>query len=268
MPKVIVADIDNTLVSKHEEMSEKTKDAIKKLNEYHILFGIASGRPYCQVNPLINDWGVDVDFVIGANGCELVDLKNNITKTFFLMKPEWFKEIIDFMQPFKANAMMVIDGIQNVQFVDEDVISSSKYMNKHSRVIKDISEYYIENSKIMFRVDPKQMDKCEKYVNAHPSKHYKGFKTQPYLMEFANKDVSKAYALKQYCDSYGISLDDVWAFGDTTNDNDMLMASGRGICMLNGSIDTKEIADEITEKTCKEDGFADYINKNIFEGEK
>lgn len=264
MPKAIVADIDNTLVSKHEEMSGVTKDVISKLAKNHIYFGIASGRPYCQVDPLVKDWGIPVDFVISANGCELVELRTNSTKTFFMMKPEWFKEIIEFMKPFKANAMMVIDGIQNVQFVDEDVISSSKYMNKMPRVIKDISEYYIENSKIMFRVEPSQMDECEKYVNSHPSEFYKGFKTQPYLMEFANKNVSKAYALKEYCDSYSIDLKDVWAFGDTTNDNDMLIASGKGICMLNGSDDTKEIADEITDKTCKDDGFADYINKHLF----
>ena len=44
----------------------------------------------------------------------------------------------------------------------------------------------------------------------------------------------------------------------------MLIAAGKGICMLNGSDDTKKIADEISYKPCSEDGFADYINKKIF----
>jgi hydroxymethylpyrimidine pyrophosphatase-like HAD family hydrolase len=33
--------------------------------------------------------------------------------------------------------------------------------------------------------------------------------------------------------------------------------------MKNGSDDTKAIADAITEKTCDEDGWADYIEKNV-----
>ena len=45
-----------------------------------------------------------------------------------------------------------------------------------------------------------------------------------------------------------IALEDVAAFGDTTNDNDMIAISGTGVCMCNGSDDTKAIADFITEK--------------------
>ena len=267
MVKLVVADIDNTLVPRHNDMSDFTKNIIKKLNDKDILFMIASGRPYCQVKPLIDIWGVKANAVISANGCELVDLDDDSVDHYFMMKPEWFKETIEFMKPFKANAMMVIDGVQNVQFMDDEVMESSKYTGVMPRVIKDISEFYITNSKIMFRVEPSEMDKCEKYVNEHPSKNYKGFKTQPYLMEFANINVSKAYALKRYCIKKNINLDEVWAFGDTTNDNDMLIASGKGICMANGSDDTKKISDDITEKECSEDGFAHYINKHLMEEE-
>lgn len=65
-PKLIVCDIDNTLVTRHNDMSLKTKQAIKFLNEKNIVFGIASGRPYCQVEPLIKKWNIDVDFIISA----------------------------------------------------------------------------------------------------------------------------------------------------------------------------------------------------------
>ena len=267
MPRLVVADIDNTLVKRHGDMSSYTKDTINKLHQNNILFMIASGRPYCQVEPLIDGWGVYVNAVISANGCELIDLDDNTTSYYHMMKPEWFKQTIELMKPFKSNAMMVIDDVQHVEYIDQEVIESCKYMNKKPVVISNISDYYITNSKIMFRVDPKDMDECERYVNAHPSKYWKGFKTQPFLMEFANINVSKAYSLKQYCLKKDIDLKDVWAFGDTTNDNDMLIASGRGVCMLNGSNDTKNVADDITKKECKDDGFADYIERKVFKNE-
>lgn len=267
MPKVVVCDLDNTLVTRHENISSYTKETITSLHKQGTLFAIASGRPYCQIKPLIDTWQIHVDFVIGGNGCELVDINNATTDTFFLLKPEWVKEIIEYMKPFKANAMMVIDGKQTVQYVDDEVIGSSKYLGVLPRQIDDISEFYIENAKIMFRLEPSQMKECEQYVAKLDSPYYKGFKTQAYLMEFANKNVSKAYALNEYLLRNDLNKDDVWAFGDTSNDIDLLTFAGRGICMLNGTDDVKKIADDVTDKTCADDGFADYINKKLF-GEK
>ena len=264
-PKLVVCDIDNTLVARHNNMSSNTKQAIKFLNEKSIVFGIASGRPYCQVEPLIKKWNIDVDFIISANGCELIDFKSNQINNYYFMKAEWIKEIIELMKPFNANAMMVIDGIQTVEFMDDEVLSSSKYIGTIPRIVDDISEFYIDCPKIMFRVNPKIMDECEAYVKSLDNKEYKGFKTQPYLIEFTNKMVSKAFALNEFCKRVSIDKNDCWAFGDTSNDNDMLVYSGKGICMLNGSDDTKAIADEITYKTCDEDGFADYVFRKIGE---
>ena len=53
------------------------------------------------------------------------------------------------------------------------------------------------------------------------------------------------------------------AFGDTTNDNDMLQYSGLGVCMSNGSDDTKAIADDITKCSNDKDGFAQYMEENF-----
>lgn len=264
MVKVVVADIDNTLVARHKEMSKNTKDSIKKLNKMGILFGIASGRPYCQGKGILKGFGIHIDFVISSNGCELIDYKNKKYDTFYLMEPEWIKETFEIMKPFDANGLMVLnDGTQIVQKYDEEVKKSAQYVGLPTK-IADIDEFCIKNFKIMYRINPDKMSECEKTVKAHKSPCFKGFKTQPEMMEFCNKKVSKAYALEQYCKRMDIALDDVWAFGDTSNDNELLKVAGNGICMKNGSEDTKAIADDITEKTCEEDGFSDYLNKYLF----
>lgn len=60
-----------------------------------------------------------------------------------------------------------------------------------------------------------------------------------------------------------LPLENVIAFGDTTNDNEMLEISGLGVCMFNGSEDTKKAADDITEKSNNEDGFAYYMERHF-----
>ena len=95
----------------------------------------------------------------------------------------------------------------------------------------------------MFRVKAEDMPEIEKWVNAHPSENYLGVKTQSIMMEFCDKRINKAYALKKFCEIHDIKLSEVVAFGDTSNDNEMLQAAGLGVCLKNGSEDTKAIAD-------------------------
>lgn len=78
-------------------------------------------------------------------------------------------------------------------------------------------------------------------------------------MEFSHRRVSKAYALKKFCEKHQISTAEVMAFGDTTNDHTMLEPSGVGGCLKNGSDDKKAIADIITDYPCDEDGWARFM---------
>ena len=54
------------------------------------------------------------------------------------------------------------------------------------------------------------------------------------------------------------------AFGDTTNDNEMLKMAGWSVCLKQGSDDTKACADVITDYTNDEDGFGRYILDHVY----
>ena len=57
--------------------------------------------------------------------------------------------------------------------------------------------------------------------------------------------VSKAWGLERLMEAWGISRDEVIAFGDADNDIEMLELAGRGFAMANGSANVKAAADEI-----------------------
>lgn len=118
--------------------------------------------------------------------------------------------------------------------------------------------------KMMFRVNPDDMPMIEKYAAEHPSDQFIGFKTNMAAFEFTDPRASKGVALQKFCEKQGIDIKESFAFGDTTNDNAMISMAGVGVCLLNGTDDTKALADYITDKTCEEDGFADWVEKNIF----
>lgn len=262
MVKVVVCDIDNTLVVKHHTLTPRAKKAIQILQKHNVLFGIASGRPLDELK-LIDGWGIKCDLIIGMNGCKLVDIDGTI-HSYFPMKKEWIEKAIDIMKPFDCNPLVSYGGLTLIKHYDEFCEMSKKYSGKDHRIIKDISELYEhDNDKIMFRVHEEDMEAIERHIALNPQEEFKGFKTGSMMVEFANKNANKGYALEQFCKLHNIDIKDTYAFGDTTNDNEMLEVAGVGVCMKNGTEDTKISANVITDKECDEDGWADFVENHI-----
>ena len=50
---------------------------------------------------------------------------------------------------------------------------------------------------------------------------------------------------------------------ESLNDNELLLTAGTGICMINGSEDTKKCADYVSERSNNQDGCAYDIDKYV-----
>ena len=267
--KLVICDIDGTLFDwTNRVLSPKTKEVIQRLKDNGILFALASGRSVSELKPYASEWGFEeqFDFLIGQNGAELYITKEDKKYEYFLLKKEWIQEIIKFMEPFETNPFCFYHDEGMLCKVHDAMIDRSIATSKRKPIVaKDMSDFWsIENAKMMFRMKEELTPVVEKYLEQHPFEFYKGFKTQSTLIEFMDKRISKGYGLQQLCDKIHISLDEVIAYGDTTNDNEMLEIAGLGVCLKNGSDDTKAIADEITEYVCTEDGFARHIEQHLF----
>ncbi|MBR5795840.1 MAG: HAD family phosphatase [Erysipelotrichaceae bacterium] len=267
--KLVICDIDGTLFDwTNRKLSPKTKEIITQLKQKGILFALASGRSVSELKPYAKEWGFDeqFDFLMGQNGAELYFPKEDKKYEYFLLKKEWIKEIIDFMEPFETNPFCFYHDEGMLCKVHDEMIDRSIATSKRKPIVaKDMSDFWsIENAKMMFRMKEELTPVVEKYLEEHPFEFYKGFKTQSTLIEFMDKRISKGYGLQQLCQLTNIPLEEVVAYGDTTNDNEMLQVAGLGVCLLNGSDDTKAIADEITKSVCTEDGFANHVEERIF----
>ena len=66
------------------------------------------------------------------------------------------------------------------------------------------------------------------------------------------KDASKAEGIKALLEYYGMSREDVIAFGDSMNDYDMIHYVQHGIVMGNGLDEVKAVADYVTSDLHKD----------------
>ena len=264
--KVISCDIDGTIVDDTRNIREAAVETINKLRAAGYIFGLASGRPAKDISSKYKEWNIDkqFDFLIGLNGVELYDDSSKETIFYNLLKKEWIKEIIEEMSRFGATVHIYREDYYCSSLETERGWYSA-FKNKRKFVVIPLEDFWSQdNGGLMFRCQLDRMPEIEKRLAEINSENrgYVGFKTQKDLVEFSNSKANKGYALKKYCELHNIDLNDVMAIGDTTNDNEMLKCC-YGVCMKNGSDDTKACAKTITDKTDKEDGFADFINRYL-----
>ena len=72
MYKLVAVDLDGTLLNSYGEVTEYTKEVIKKVQQKGLKFIIASGRPMDSIKSISKDIGADKYFIAG-NGAIIYD---------------------------------------------------------------------------------------------------------------------------------------------------------------------------------------------------
>ena len=261
---VVVCDIDNTLVEKHQDMSQRAVQAYSRLKDKGILFGLASGRGINQLHSLEERWNIKCDLLIGMNGSELYDGLLDQSELFYTMKAEWLKECFALMAPFDTKPHLARNGVFYARSDDETVRASSTYVKNvnNTHFVEDDAEFWAADApKVGFRVSAQDMPRIEAHVAAHPSKDFIGVKTEQTMFEFCHIHATKGKLLQLFCERHHLDMEHTCAFGDMSNDVSMLEAAGIGVCMINGSEDAKAVSDFITDKGVNEDGWADFVER-------
>ncbi len=267
----VICDIDGTLTHDRSVYpSPYTLDVLERLHKKGIGFSLASGRSASQLLSLKEEWGLSFDFelVIGLNGSEYYDHHNGNIKTLYVLEREDIKDIIlKMLAEFpELNCSIYRDGVRMLRFEDKEAVMSKKRTGINNYMVKDLSEMWDEPcSKVMFRVDEETMTKIEPLCEKISNERYRCCKTQTTMMEFVHAKANKGNALIDYCESNNVDIASFMAFGDMSNDKEMLEAAGIGVCMINGSADCKACSDMISDKDNNEDGCADIIERYLLD---
>lgn len=266
--KVMVADIDGTLVSKGEDLMPITKEAIIQLHQQGVKFGVASGRPIDQrIADKAKHWelGFEFDFMIGMNGGELWEKERPQIQKYHLLPTDTMRKILRFMTTLDVNCIVFADGYNHVKALrmDEFLIDSQK-RNQSKVTIGDVDDLCQQPcGKLEFHYRPEMEEEVFQLIKAHQSPQWIAVKTFLGTVEFQDPHVQKGLALEIYAKNQQIALQDIIAFGDMDNDIGLLKTAGYGVCLKNGSQGTKAVADAITEYDVTQDGVGKYIFEHV-----
>lgn len=250
--KLIVTDLDSTLLRSDKSISERTAEAFRRCKEKGILIGFASSRAESAMTRFIDI--IRPDFLISNGGATVSVGKKTIHENFISV--ESVKKILSMSRSFTGgNGKISLDCADgyfcNFAHTDPDRGATAKY--------SDFTDFAVPCYKITAVLDK---DEWVEQILAECEDCFYVSYTGEVWRKFAAHGADKGNALKIICDYYGIDISETAAFGDDCNDLEMLSAAGIAVAMGNAIDKAKEIADVVTD-TNDNDGIAKWLENNI-----
>ncbi len=246
--KMVVLDLDDTLLNKEHSISQKTINTLEKLKNKGVEVVVATGRMYCSALPYIKQLGL-FGSMITYNGAYIRDVEEDELVFHQPIELNVAREILKDAEEAGLYANIYIDD--NL-FVNELGPESDLY-KKISRVdaipVGKLSEY-ISQAPTKLLIVEEDLEKNQHYRELFKEK-YKDVvevtESKAFFIEFMAKNVSKGHAIKVVANNLNIGLDEIIAIGDSWNDIEMLQTAGLGIAMGNAPDGVKKHADMIAD---------------------
>ena len=264
MIRLIATDLDGTIINSANECHPSTVEEIKRLRSMGVRFCVCSGRPLDSVVGLLKGWGLenDTDYLIGSNGGEVMELATGKRAEAYPLSPELLRELWDIYEPLGLipTYQIGMDLYLPVITPQAEIVAHRVGINL---IQQDVRTMDIEQRiKTLFILNPEDMEKAERYAAEHPDPRYIAFKTAPDLFEMTHPMLAKDVGVQIVGAMMHIEPDEMMAFGDTTNDLDMLRYVKYGIVMENGTDDAKALAYAIAPSV-NDAGFAKYLDEYL-----
>ena len=228
--KLVVTDMDGTLLNSRHEVSAHFFSLFHQLKERNILFVAASGRQYNSIVDKLHPIKEDI-IVIAENGG-------------FAMQKDIELVSTPLETAFKNKILNVLDNVPEIHPV---LCTKHKaYLRNDSQEFVDkLEEYYtafeiVEDLKIyegeVMKIAVYHPEDSEKYI--YPSvKHFESkLKVKvsgENWVDLSHKNAHKGYALQLIQDRYQISSEETMVFGDYNNDLEMMALADYSFAMAN-----------------------------------
>jgi Cof subfamily protein (haloacid dehalogenase superfamily) len=254
MVKMIVMDLDGTLLSSDKNISDYSVSILEKCKINGIKIVIATGRSEKSSERCIKL--INPDFMI-LNGGALVLRKDRKIIYEKVISVETSDGILNELKKYKNNGFITIDTINNYFVNYENPPWHSDYLHGiYYDFLKPLSQ---KTYKITVEIKNKEIIKEleSKYSNVNIVKFTDedGYGIYPY-------EANKLIAINAIIGEENITLKNIVSFGDDFNDIEMIKNCGIGIAMENGIDEIKKIAKYICGNN-NEDGVAKWIENNI-----
>jgi Cof subfamily protein (haloacid dehalogenase superfamily)/beta-phosphoglucomutase family hydrolase len=266
--KLLIADVDGTLVTKDKVLTSRTCEAVDRLRSAGIQFTITSSRPPRGMAMLTKALRLKVPFAAFNGG---VFIESDLTTVLEQLPIPLgvATQVIDYLLQEGLDAWVysggnwylrrldaphVVHEQQAVQFAPSGVNDLHSVLNGAVKIVgvtDDMQRMARSESELRLRVGP--------YVSASRS--------QQYYIDFTHRDANKGMVVRMASNHFGISTSQIAVIGDGLNDILMFANAGLSIAMGNAIPEVQRMAKYVT-KSNEEEGFATAVDQIILGQER
>lgn len=265
--KMIVMDLDGTLLNKESKVTENTKEYLYNLKQKGYIMVIATGR-ILKSALIATDGAEFANYIVADAGAAVYKKENDEWKEIYedVIPRKIIEDIILTFDDEKYRYLDICSKNQidmlSTKYVSESIITidytSKNEILKNIKKTLHISAGFVNNE----LVEEYRQIFSEKYPKLDFTIMQDSFDNVQWLEAF-QKGVQKYKGVYKISQIENMDNKDVIAFGDGLNDVDMLEKCGVGVAMKNALPDVKKKADFITDKNNWEDGIIEFLGKYL-----
>jgi Cof subfamily protein (haloacid dehalogenase superfamily) len=265
--KLIVIDVDGTLLNSAEEISARTLYTLKSVQQMGIRIVLASGRPTQGVIPLARQLELDNygGFVLSYNGCQIIDM----TTGNIVFERRINPELLPYLEKkARKNGLALFTYKENSVITDtpdNEHIKDEARRNKMDIVVEEEFSTAIDFApcKCMLVGDEEQvLIDLEQHWKKRLDGSLDVFRSEPYFLEVVPPLINKANTLSVLLRELKMTREETMVIGDGVCDVPMLQIAGMGVAMGNAEDSVRICADMVTGSN-DEDGVAYAVEKVI-----
>ncbi|MDR3085832.1 MAG: Cof-type HAD-IIB family hydrolase [Christensenellaceae bacterium] len=246
MIKMIITDLDNTLLRRDKTISDYTIDIFRRVRECGMLIAFATARSMESSQEYRTLLNPDGDIITG--GC-LVFVGRQLLRSCYLPEPRG------------AALLAELCAYPSVKRVSARSLNAS-YSNipTEGRICVDFNAHLPERLlHCSCRTDDGALMKS--IAAQYPDFSFLHISGSD-LYDINPKEATKLNGIKTISEYFNVHLSEVAAFGDDFNDVEMLRECGTGIAMSNAISECKAVANYVCGD-CDEDGVAKWLEERV-----
>ena len=258
--KVIISDLDGTLLNQHHVISDYTRSVFQELHQQNYLIVVATGRHHLDAMPLVERLGVPL-YLVTSNGARIHSPEKELLFSIN-MNSETVKSILNLDTDPDITTVLFKEEVWQTNIHNEKLNSFSKEVTYHRQLVNFGELEDFEAIKIFFTHE--NQDKLiavrDLILEHHPESFNHAF-SLPICLEFMDKAVDKSHAIAKILEKENLDFSHAVSFGDGFNDELMLVTTGKGLIMGNAPDTLKNKLSHLEViATNHEDGVAKYLS--------
>ena len=260
--KLLLADVDGTLVTQEKELTDRAVAAVKRLGEAGILFAVTSGRPPQGMAMLVEP--LDLTTPIAAfNGGVIADRELKVIEQRVIAE-ELVGPIVDELARHDLSVWLYRGADWYVQdrkgpHVDREASTvrfEPKVVESYDGLRSDVAKL------VGVSDDPHAIAAAISAAQERFGDHLSVASSQPYYLDVTHPEANKGAVLLDLSARYAIPPEAIATIGDMPNDMLMFAKSGLSIALGNAESDVKRAASFVTTSNADE-GFANAVERFI-----